>query len=118
MSLDTQLFTALAGLVGGRVYPDVAPELAPLPFVTYQSVGGEAVNFLDTATLPSQRNARVQINVWAATRAAASALAAAVEDTLRSSPTLRATVLGAASNTVDADLKLRGTLQDFSIWYA
>jgi len=96
----------------------VAPELAPLPFVTYQAVGGEATNFMDTATLPSQSNARIQINTWATTRAGATALAASVEATLRSSPTLRATVLGAAQATVDADLKLRGTLQDFSIWYA
>jgi hypothetical protein len=116
MSLESSLFSALTGLVAGRVYPDVAPELAALPLITYIQVGGEAPNFLDSATLPSKRNARVQIDCWATTRAAATTLAQQIEDALRASNTLRPIVLGAPVATFDADLKLRGSRQDFSVW--
>ena len=113
MSLETSIFGALSALVGGRVYPDVAPDDTPTPYITYQQVGGRSVSFVDS-TAPNKKNARVQINVWAATRTAASDLGRTVEDTLRTA--LRATALGALVATYDPETRLRGTRQDFSIW--
>lgn len=115
MSLETSIADALSALVDGRVYPDVADEQTPTPtpYITYQQVGGRSVSFVDS-TAPNKKNARVQINVWAATRTAASDLGRTVEDTLRTA--LRATALGALVATYDPETRLRGTRQDFSIW--
>ena len=47
MSLEATLKTLLGPLVGGRCYPDTAPDGAAFPLIIYQQVGGEAVEFLD-----------------------------------------------------------------------
>lgn len=117
MTVEADIFNALKGLVSNRVYPDVAPEGAARPYITYQQVGGGAVNFVDP-TIPSKRNGRFQINVWANTRAAASTLARQVEDALRATAALQTTVLSAPVASYEPDTKLYGTLQDFSVWFA
>lgn len=117
MSMEASIFAALQSLVSGRVYPDVAPEKAGKPYITYQQVGGEGVNFIDQATVPSRKNARVQVNVWADTRLAASGLARQVEDTLRAVTALQVTVLGAATALYEKEAGLFGTRQDFSVWF-
>jgi hypothetical protein len=117
MSIEGQLFSVLSPLAAGRVYPDVAPQnVLLLPRITYQQVGGDAVNFLDQDTLPSKRNARFQVNGWAATRLAAAQLSHDIEDALRAVPALQATVLGAPVAVFEPDTKLYGTHQDFSLW--
>ncbi|MGK5028503.1 DUF3168 domain-containing protein [Janthinobacterium sp. MDT1-19] len=115
MSIDIALFEALRGLVADRVYPDLAPDDASRPYITYQQVGGDAVNFVES-TIPAKKNARMQINVWADTRIQATAMGGAVEDALRSLIALQPSVLGAAIATYDDETKLRGTMQDFSLW--
>lgn len=115
MSIETSIVSALAGLVAGRVFAEVAPELTATPYITYQQVGGKPVNFLDSAA-PSKKNGRFQVNVWADNRAQASPLAGQVEDTLRAVAALQTTVLGAPIATHDPDTKLKGTRQDFSFW--
>lgn len=114
MSMGSILTTALAGLCP-RVYPDIAPEGEPRPYITWQRVGGSAVNFID-ATVPSKKNARVQVNVWADTRLEADDLAAQVEDTLRAVLALQTTVLGAPTAVYEPETKLKGSMQDFSFW--
>lgn len=116
MSVESDLFSVLAALVGNRVYPDVAPAAVVLPFITYQQVGGEPANFL--AGLPSKRNARVQINTWAATRVEAMALIRQAEDAVRASALLNATTLGGAVAERDEETMHFGARQDFSIWFA
>jgi hypothetical protein len=116
MSVESEVFNALKGLVSNRVFPDVAPDLTPRPYITYQQVGGEAVNFLDHTLAPSKTNSRIQVNVWADTRAQAAALAKQVEDALRATVALQTTVIGEAIAIYEDDTKLRGTIQDFSFW--
>lgn len=115
MSIESSIFDALKTLVSNRVYPDIAPENAVRPYITYQQVGGEGVNFVDSTT-PSLKNARMQINVWADTRAAAATLAGQVETAIRGATTLRPKILGAPVAMFDLETKLRGTRQDFSVW--
>lgn len=115
MSLESQIFTALKGLVSDRVFPDVAPDEA-LPYITYQQVGGEPINFTD-GTVPDRSNARIQVNVWAATRLSASQIGADVESAIRALAALQPTVLSARMAMYDPDTKARGTMQDFSLWY-
>lgn len=115
MTIEASIFSALRGLVEDRVYPDVAPELAVRPYITYQQVGGTAVNFL-AQSVPNKKNSRVQVNVWADTRAQAAQIAGQVEDALRMMSALQTTVLGAPVATYEADIPIRGTRQDFSFW--
>lgn len=105
----------LKTLAGGRVYPDVAPHNPQLPYITFQQVGGEALNFLDR-TLPSKLNARMQVNVWAATRLEACTLAQQVEELFQLSLTLQAETLGAAVADFEEVGQLYGFRQDFSVW--
>jgi hypothetical protein len=115
MTLESQIFDALKGLVANRVFPDVAPD-AVLPYITYQQVGGQAVNFTD-GTIPDRSNARIQINVWAATRLEASRIGAEAEGAIRAATALQPTVLSARVGLYDDETKARGTMQDFDLWY-
>lgn len=116
MSTESLLFNALKGLVANRVYPDVGPEGVAVPYITWQQVGGQPVNFLDTATLPSRANGRYQINTWAATRAEASTLAKQVENAVRATTSLQPAVLSQPVATTDEETGRRGYRQDFSLW--
>lgn len=115
MTVEADLYSALTGLVSGRVYPDVAPTGAARPYITYQQIGGEAVAFLESV-MPSKKNGRFQINVWADTRLAVASLSVQVETALVQSTTLRAQAIGAPAWTYEVDTKLYGTNQDFSIF--
>jgi hypothetical protein len=115
MSVDAEIFAALSSLAGGRIFPDIAPEGTPLPYVTFQQVGGDAVNYLD-GSAPGKRNARIQVNVWAETRSSASQLSDQVEDAMRAAHGLQTEVLGARASLYES-AKLRGARQDFSVWY-
>ena len=114
MTIEASIYTALNALVSTRVYPDVAPHGAVVPFITYQQVGGESVNFIDQTT-PSKSNSKFQINVWATTRSAAAALALQAEQALRGAA-LQTTVLSQPVSTYETDTLLFGTRQDFSFW--
>jgi tetrahydromethanopterin S-methyltransferase subunit E len=116
MTIEEQVVAALQGLAGGRVFPDVAPEKTQVPYITYQAVGGEPVNFL-TGEQPGKTNTRIQINVWAASRIEASQLGAQVEAAMRAAVALQPEVLTGRMSTFDEITRLRGMLQDFSIWY-
>lgn len=114
MTVETSLVAVLQA-VCARVFPDVAPYGTTRPFVTYQQIGGEVVNYLDP-TLPNRKNGYFQINVWSATRAEAAALALAIESALRVATAFVARPLAAPMATHDADVGLYGTAQDFTIW--
>lgn len=116
MSVEATIFNALKHLVANRVYPDIAPESVKRPYITFQQVGGRAVNFL-SAELPDQRNSRFQCNVWAASRTEAAQIAQQVDATLRQVNALHTTVLNEPVATMEAETKLYGTRQDFSFWF-
>jgi hypothetical protein len=115
MTIEAAVFAALQSLAGGRVFPDVAPENTPVPYITYQAVGGEPVNFLSGGN-PGKTNTRMQMNVWAKTRLEASALGAQVEDVMRAAVDLQPDVLTGRVATYDETTLYRGTMQDFSLW--
>lgn len=117
MTVEIDIYTALKGLVGNRVYRDIAPEdVIDLPRITFQQVGGDAVNFVDP-TVPTKKNGRFQVNVWAATRDDAATLARQAEDALRVDAALQTTVLGAPTAIFEEDTRLYGARQDFSFWF-
>lgn len=117
MSVESLIFDTLKALVSDRVYPDIAPVgVTALPRITYQQVGGQALNFLENVPA-GKKNGRFQVNVWGATRLQVSALSRQVEDALKSTDALYPTILGAPVGTFEDDTKLYGTRQDFSFWW-
>jgi Protein of unknown function (DUF3168) len=115
MTVEADIFTLLKGLVANRVYPDVAPSGVARPFIVYQQVGGVSLAFLDK-TVPSKKNGRFQIAVWADTRSAVAALALQVESAFMTAPTMQASPLGSPVADVDVATNLCGSRQDFSVW--
>ncbi|MCL9849869.1 DUF3168 domain-containing protein [Ralstonia solanacearum P673] len=116
MTVEADIRRVVAPFVDDRVFPDEAPLDTPLPYVTYQQIGGLPFTFLDG--LPDKRNGRFQFNLWAATRDEASGLMRAIADAVELDPVLQATPLGELAGTVEPITKLRGAQQDFSIWFA
>jgi hypothetical protein len=115
MTIEAEVLVALQGLAGGQVFPDVAPESTSVPYITYQAVGGEPINFL-SGDRPGKTNARIQVNVWAKTRLEASELGEQVEDAIRAAVDLQPEVLTGRVATYDEATRYRGTMQDFSCW--
>lgn len=115
MTTESTIYDLLKGLVGNRVYPDVAPPGTARPYITYQQVGGQTVAFLERG-VPSKKNGRYQINVWATTRAEAAALALQIEGVFITTSALQAEALGAPIAAHEPDEGLYGAMQDFSIW--
>ena len=116
MSLETALVAVLQPLCT-RVYPDVAPADTPMPYVTWQQIGGPALMYLE-GTLPSQRAAWVQINVWSDTRLQANQLMQDIEAALCAATTLTAKPQSALQAALDDAGLQRGAMQDFEIWAA
>ena len=109
------VYGALAYLAGGNVFPDLAPPGTSAPWITYQAAGGTDHTTLDdtAATL----NARMQLTVWAHTRAEASDLMAQIRATLKSPP-IRAVPIGAPVSSFESDTLLYGSRLDFSLTYS
>lgn len=112
--IEPTLVTVLGALVGGRAFPDFAPAGTALPFATFQQAGGTAFAYLEGQ--PSdKKNARIQINVWAASRAESMTLIRQMEDAVVQAPLL-GEPLGAAAAVYDEGACMRGARQDFSFW--
>lgn len=115
MSMELMVSTALQGLVEGRVYPDFVESGAQAPYIVFQAVGGNPINFLGN-DVPDKERSRVQVSVWAATRLEASDLGKQAENALRVVEALQTTVLTGRIATFDEDAELRGTMQDFEFF--
>lgn len=117
MTIEADLFTTLNGLVGGRMFPDDAPNGTTLPYITYTQMGGDVVRYTEAA-VPNVKNGLFQFNVWGATRAACSALILQIEAALVTSALFQTDPQGAYESLRDHDMDLRGARQTFSIWSA
>ncbi len=105
---------AVRDFVEGRCFPDVAPANTARPYITYQAVGGQSQSYLNNSV--ALQNARMQVNVWADSRAVARAVMTRVIGAL-CQPSIRATAIGAPVSTYESDTKLYGSRADFSIWF-
>lgn len=114
MTVEEAIYAVLGPLVGGRVFPDVAPLDTPKPYITYSQVGGQSISYVEN-TVPDLKHGRFQFDMWCATRKACSALALQVESTLILSNALIARPEGAFTSRHDPDLNIYSAMQDFSI---
>lgn len=115
MTVEADIFTVLASLVDGRCYPDEAPHGVACPYIVYQQAGGQAPVFLERA-VPSKKNGRFAISVWAATRLEAAAVNLLVEAAMVVATAFDAKPLGAPVAMKDEDTRYFGSLQDFTVW--
>lgn len=114
MTLEEKLFAALTAICP-RVFQDFAPTNTPRPYVTFQQIGGETVEFLDRA-VASKENAYVQVNVWADTRKEAKGTIQQIEVALVQATEFQASPQAAPSNDFDPDMDRYSSMQDFSVW--
>lgn len=116
MSMESDLQTLLLTQCP-RVYADIAPEGVARPYVTWQSVGGEPLGYLDN-TEADKRHTLMQIDCWATSRLAALTLVRGIETAMRTSSAFQATPQGEAINKYEQDTQLFGSLQRFEIYAA
>lgn len=113
-SAEAIVAAALSPLAGARVFPDVAPAATVRPYIVYQAVGGQDSNTLGGPT--NLQNARVQVAVWADTRATAVALMRNSISALVGEP-IKALPIGSPVSVHEPETKLYGSRQDVSIWF-
>lgn len=114
MTLEEKLVVLLKAICP-RTFPDFAPTETARPYVTWQQIGGDVVEFIDNAA-PSQENALIQINVWSDRRAEAKDLIKQIEVSLIEAVVFQARPSGAAASDADPDMARYCSRQDFSIW--
>lgn len=115
MTAEEHVHSTLAHLSGGRIFPDIAELNTVKPYITYQAVGGEPMNFL-SGDRPDKQHVRIQVNVWSERRIEASEIGMLVEDALRSAAALQVEVASGRVATYDEGTNLRGTMQDFMLF--
>ena len=114
MTLEEKLVMLLKAICQ-RTFPDYAPTDTARPYVTWQQIGGDVVDFVDSA-IPSKENALIQINVWSDRRAEAKDLIKQIEAALITAAVFQARPAGAAASDADPDMARYCSRQDFSIW--
>ncbi|THJ30942.1 DUF3168 domain-containing protein [Lampropedia aestuarii] len=117
MTIETELFALLGSLVDGRCHPDTTPDTPVFPCIVYQSVGGQAYDYVERKP-PDSENYRIQIICWTKRRAETTALALLVRQKIIEAGHAfkSAKTLGQAVSQYEEPLKLYGSRQDFSIW--
>lgn len=115
MSIESEIATALGGLVDGKVYPDLNDEGTEAPYIVYQRVGGQTPSLLENSAL-SKEFVRVQVTTWTTSRLATVALAKQVQDALVALTGIQVSAIGSAISTYDDTTQLRGAIQHFQVW--
>lgn len=114
MTLEERVTQVLRS-VCPRSYRGIAPAMTDLPYVTYQKLGGQELQFMD-GSLGSKRSALMQINVWAESELVSDPLMEEIGQALIAAPGLQASPEGAARDAVDSEIDRCGTTQDWTIW--
>ena len=81
MAAEEAIYTALQSLVGGRCYPELASQGAPLPHIVYNRTSASRENTLNQSITLS--NPQIELGCYAATLAAARTLANQVKTAMK-----------------------------------
>ncbi len=114
MTLEERLVQLLGDMVGGRVYPDTAPDNAVFPLVIYQQVGGRDYAYVD-GSLPDHEHARMQMTVHGRVRHEVKAIA--MELKRRMAADLKSEIYGSRVSSFDDVAKIYTSRQDFGCWF-
>ena len=115
MTIEADIYTALKGLVSNRCFPDFAPLGTIRPFITFEQAGGEALSFIERA-LPSLKNGRFEIGVFADSRASCAAIALQVEAAMAAATAFQSTAIHAPISDYASDVKIYSSTQNFSVF--
>jgi len=115
MTVETDLFDSLKGLVGNRCYPDFAPLGTVRPFITYEQAGGDALYFID-GSLADKKHGRFEIGVYADSRASCAAIALQVETTMAAVTAFQSTAIHAPISDYASEVKIYSSTQNFSVF--
>lgn len=110
--IQQNLFAALAGVAGGRVFPNVAPNNVSKPYVVYSRVSSAPENTL--ADGASIENTRLQVDCFDTTYSAAVALAETVKAAMKSSAVTHVLLL--EQDQFEPEALLHRVILDFSVW--
>lgn len=113
-----QTLVALAAVpLGGRLYPEVAPDNPVCPYGVYSEIASPSSNTLSDGRPINQ--SLIQIDIWdktAAGRAAAGNALTEKIDAAFDNGTLQG-VQHARKSRYDPDAKLYGYIYEYSFWY-
>lgn len=121
MSVQSDLYTTLgthaglAGLVGARIYPDVAPEDAIAPRVVWQEIADVPQNGIDGHN--SLDNYRIQVTSWGSSATQARAVEAQVRAAMAAATAFTNVCVDIRALGFEAETKLFGMQSDFSVWW-
>ena len=115
MTVESDLFGLLKGLVGNRCFPDFAPLGTARPFITFEQTGGDALSFLD-GSLPDKKNGRFEIGVYADSRASCAAIALQVESVMAEATAFQASAIHAPISDYADEVKIYSSTQNFSVF--
>ncbi len=111
MSIEQDFYTAISGVAGGRIYPNVARQDTDYPCVVYQRTSTARWNSVDGDQM--RVRARVQCSCWSQSYAGAKTLAGEVKAAVRAS-TLVATTDSELDDYEDGERLFR-VIVDFQI---
>lgn len=125
-SLQAAIFAALgqhaglSALVGGRIFPDIAPQEAGAPFVVWQEVSLQTPQDLNgTAVSGGVDNYRLQITSWATTvrgGSIARTVDAQVRAAMQAATGFKSLLIDSRAMPYEADTRRHGIQSDFSVW--
>lgn len=115
MSTKQEFVGLVEVAVGGRFYPQVAPDNAPLPYATWAQIGGPSQTYLEGVE-SEKEGARIQINVWDKDDMKTDVIMRQVSDIVIATP-VNGDPQGSASMAHSIKPNLRGMKRDFIIWF-
>jgi hypothetical protein len=117
MSVITDLQTALAASLGTvRAYPNVAPDSAAMPYVTFSRISSVEENSMAVnGGAGNLANTRFQLDVWAATYAQAQTTSGVVKAALKAWSVTN--VINIEQDLYESETKSHRVMIDFSTWH-
>jgi hypothetical protein len=113
-SAQQAMLAALSPLVSGHVYPQIAPDQLPPPYIVYQDVASAPENTLNDGI--AIENDRFQVDVFALDYISAHDLADAARVAMLGIAAPIKVVYLTQSGVFEPDLKLHRVMQEFSVW--
>jgi len=111
--IQQAVVAALAGVAGGRVFPNIAPNNVQKPYVVYARVSSAPENTLaDGAPVD---NTRLQVDCYDTTYGAAVGLAESVKSALAASAMTH--LLLQEQDQFEPDALLHRVILEFSVWH-
>lgn len=111
--IEETIFSTLTGLVGGRVYPLIAPDKPTTPFIVYQNVANSPENTLADGV--PINNTRIQLDCYASSYAAVKALAASLQAAMAAAAFTNIQLMN--QDLYEPDVKLYRVQFDYSLWF-